>query len=253
MVYRKTGWQASLFHGCFGMRIRFLFLPVFFMSFALQAQDQGELIFSDDFERSESQEEKDDPGNGWGTNSRTRANGNKQVDLRDGAMYIYIHETADHGVSVTHPAEFTDGAVGMKFMLENPKDVLGLNFADLKYKKVHAGHLFAAKIGINEVTIQDLKTGNMDKPIRDAKKAGTLTAEQKKMLKGKQKKVKNKLETGKWYDLLAKVAGDTLSISIDGKEVASFSSEGIAHPTKRMLRLAVAKQAVVDDVKIWRK
>ena len=117
--------------------------------FLLLADDKrpakGELIFEDDFERSESQEKKDEPGNGWGTNSRTRANGNKQVDLRDGAMYIYIHETADHGVSVTHPAEFQDGAVGMKFMLEDAKDSLGLNFADLKFKEVHAGHLFVAK------------------------------------------------------------------------------------------------------------
>ena len=93
----------------------------------------------------------------------------------------------------------------------------------------------------------------MDLKIREARTSNALSGEQKKMLKQKQSKVKHKLETGKWYDLIAKVEGDTLSISIDGKEVASFSSEGIAHPTKRTLRLAVPKQAVVDDVKIWRK
>jgi hypothetical protein len=40
---------------------------------------------------------------------------------------------------------------------------------------------------------------------------------------------------------------------IDGAAVGSFSSSGMAHPTKRMLRLGVARKAVVDDVKIWRK
>ncbi|KAG1647517.1 hypothetical protein GQR58_030531 [Nymphon striatum] len=100
---------------------------------------------------------------------------------------------------------------------------------------------------------EDLKTGNMDLETRNARKAGTLSKERQEQLKAKQKKFKNNLETGKWYQLIAKVAGDTLSISIDGNEVASFSSEGIAHPTKRMLRLAVGKQAVVDEVKIWRK
>lgn len=62
-----------------------------------------------------------------------------------------------------------------------------------------------------------------------------------------------KLETGKWYTLLVTIHGDTVSASIDGKEVASATSEGFAHPTKRMLRLSVPKSAVVDDVKIWSK
>ena len=92
------------------------------------------------------------------------------IDLRDGALYIFIHETADHGVSVTHPAEFTDGAVGLRFMLEDEKDSLGLNFADLKFKEVHAGHLFAARIFPKQVLLQDLKTGVMDLEIRTARK-----------------------------------------------------------------------------------
>lgn len=220
----------------------------------LLAQDkqQGELIFQDDFERNESQEIKDEVGNGWHTNSKSRAKGNKQVDLKDGAMRIFIHKEADHGVSVTHPAEFKDGSVEMKFMLEDGKDSLGLNFADLEYKTVHAGHLFIARIYTHTVLLQDLKTGVMDQKIRDARKGKTLTAEQKKMLKGKEKRIKNKLETGKWYHLLVQVKGDAMTLSIDGKEVGSFTSEGIAHPTKRTLRLSVPKNAVVDEVRIWK-
>jgi len=217
------------------------------------ADAHGTLIFKDDFERRESQEEKDEPGNGWGTNSEKRAKGNKQVDLRDGAMHIYIHEAADHGVSVTHEAEFQDGAVGMRFMLENTDDVLGLNFADLKFKEVHAGHLFMAQISTKDVKLRDLKTGVMDLKTREARKAKKETPEMKTRIKACEKKFVNKLETGKWYDLLAVVSRDTLTVSIDGKEIGSFSSEGITHPTKRLLRLAVPKNAVVDDVKIWRK
>ena len=50
-----------------------------------------------------------------------------------------------------------------------------------------------------------------------------------------------------------KVAADELSVMIDGQPMGTFKSPGIAHPTKRMLRLAVPRNAVVDDVKIWRK
>ena len=60
----------------------------------LPAADLGTLIFSDDFNRSESQEKTDEPGNGWGTNSKSRAKGDKQVDLADGAMRIFISPQA---------------------------------------------------------------------------------------------------------------------------------------------------------------
>lgn len=222
-------------------------------STAVYAEDLGTLIFEDDFERNESQETKDEIGKGWGSNSRSRAKGNKQVDLRDGAMYIYIYKDADHAVSVTHPFEFKDGAIALRFMLEDPKDSLGLNFADLKYKPVHAGHLFVAKVGTNRVELTDLKTGNMELKTRELRKAGKVPAALKEKLKTKTKRFPNKLETGKWYDLLVTVNGDRLTLSIDGKEVGSFASEGIAHPTKRLLRLAVPRNAYVDDVKIYAK
>lgn len=220
---------------------------------ALAAEEPGTLIFQDDFERSESQELKDEPGQGWGTNSRTRAKGNKQVDLRNGAMYIFTHPEADHAASVTHPAEFTNGTVRLRFLLEDERDSLGLNFADLECKEVHAGHLFAARISVKDVLLQDLKTGNMRLDIREARQAKKpLTIEQQAALKGKNESTPHRLTVGQWHEVQATVAEDRLSVSIDGRPVASLASPGIAHPTKRMLRLAVPRNAVVDDVKIWR-
>ena len=236
------------------MRITRFLLPFVALAPLVAAEDLGRLIFQDDFARNESQEKTDEPGNGWSTNSKSRAKGNKQVDLRDGAMYIFIHPEADHAVSVTRPAEFTDGAVTLRFRLEDARDSLGLDFADAEFKEVHAGHLFAARISPQQVVFQDLKTGNMRLDIHSAKKAKQkLTDEQQQALQGKQKTVPHAIAVGEWHDLLVKVAGDELSVSIDGKLVGSFKSPGIAHPTKRMLRLPVPRNAVVDDVKIWRK
>jgi hypothetical protein len=232
----------------------FFLLTVLSISPVIAAEDLGQLIFQDDFERVESQEMKDEPGNGWGTNSKSRAKGNKQVDLKDGTMRIFIHAEADHAVSVTHPAEFTDGAVSLRFMLEDAQDSLGLNFADLEFKEVHAGHLCAARISTKSVLFQDLKTGNMRLDIREARQAKQkLTDEQQQAIKGKEKTIPHPLETGKWHDLTVKITGDELSVTINGQPVGSFKSPGIAHPTKRTLRLAVPRNAVVDDVKIWRK
>lgn len=220
---------------------------------ALNAGQRGKLVFEDDFDRNESQETTEEIGNGWNSNSAKRAGGHKQVDLKNGAMYIYRHETADHGVSVTHPAEFRNGSVSIRFMLEKKDDSLGLNFADLKFKEVHAGHLFAVRVSPSSLLIEDLKTGKMDLETRNLRKAQKLSKARADALKSKSKRIPHKLDTEKWYQLHVSIIGDTLSVSIEGEEVGSFSSKGIAHPTKRTLRLAVPKNAVVDDLVIHRK
>ena len=126
----------------------------------LHGENKATLLFEDDFERKESQEKTEEIGKGWGSNSKKRAKGNKQVDLRDGAMHIAIHPEADHAVSVTHEAKFKNGRIDLRFQLENEDDSLGLNFADLDYKKVHAGHLCVTRIGTSSLVISDLK-GNL--------------------------------------------------------------------------------------------
>lgn len=227
---------------------------MWFVGRGLTAADApGRLIFQDDFARNESQEKTDEPGNGWTTNSKARAKGQKQVDLRDGALHISISAEADHAVSVVHAAEFTDGTVALRVKLEDARDSLGLDFADLQCQEVHAGHLYAVRLTPKQVVLQDLKTGNMRLDIQTARKAKqTLSAEQQAALKGKQHTVAHGLAVGQWHDVLVKVAGDELSVSVDGKALGSFKSPGFAHPTKRLLRLAVPRNAVVDDVKIWR-
>ncbi|WP_315850034.1 hypothetical protein [Rhodopirellula sallentina] len=209
------------------------------------------LLFEDQFDRNESQEVKEEIGNGWASNSERRAHGNKQVDLKDGAMRISFHESADHAVSVTHPAEFRDGLVSLRFMLEGKADSLGLNFADLKFKGVHAGHLCVVKINTRQVQISDLKTGRMANKYYELNKAKKLTSEMQVELKSKSKRFPNRLDTNRWYALQVRIQGDTMSVTIDGTLVGEFSSEGIAHPTKRLLRLAVPKNAVVDDVQVY--
>ena len=218
------------------------------------AADLGKIIFQDDFNRADAQENVENPGNGWTTNSKTRAKGDKQVALKDGAMRIYISAQADHAVTVTHAAEFTNGAVTLRFMLEDAKDSLGLDFADPQCKEVHAGHLCAAKVTPKQVDLIDHKTGGMRLDIHDARtEKKTLTDEQKQALVGKNKIVPHTTDLGKWHELQVTIQGDEIAVSIDGQAVGSLHSPGIAHPTKRQLRLSVPHNAVVDDVKIYNK
>ncbi len=217
-----------------------------------KSKPPGRLIFRDNFDRNESDEKKEELGHGWSTNSAARAGGHKQVDLRDGTMHIFIHKTADHAVSVRHAAEFRNGTVQVKFMLEHPQDKLGLDFADLKLKTVHAGHLFKVTVGTRRLEIVDMKTGIMDLKIREMRQSKKeLPAEVRQVIAATKKVMPIKLETGKWYTLSVRVHGETIAVQIDGKPVGEFTSPGFGHPTKRMLRLSVPREAVIDDLEIY--
>lgn len=211
----------------------------------------GKVIFEDNFERTEADPSKEQPGNGWTTNSKSRARGVKQVDLDDGVMKVTRAAVADHGVSVVQDLEFQDATISLKFRL-GKKDDIGINIADMKEKSVHAGHICMARVRLYRVELIDLKTGRMKLEHRDQNKAGTASAELKKLINSKQKNVPVKLKADEWHDLVVKILGSSMTVSLDGKKVGSFNSPGIGHPTKRRLRLAINKNAWVDDVKVVR-
>lgn len=215
-------------------------------------ENLGTLVFSDEFDRKETQSIKDEPGNGWNTSSSWSAKGNKEVDLKDGALYIYIHPEAIHAVDVGHAFQFIDGTATMRFKFHEEKDTLMLNFADLGYKEVHAGHLCAATFGVKRVSLQDMKTGGMLLKYYDARKAGTLSKEDEALLKTKQVSFPNDISLNEWHSLKVTIVGDTMTASVDGKSIGKFSSPGIAHESKQVLRLLVSNKVTIDDVKYYK-
>lgn len=209
------------------------------------------LLFSDDFARDEASPGKEDIGNGWTSNSDWRAKGHQQVDLKDGIMHVTKHAEADHGVAIFHNVEFQDGVVELRFKLGDGDD-LGVDFVDRELKTVHAGHLCMARVTNKNLQITDSKTGGMDLKIQERRKAGDKSPELAALLKTKTKSFKLDLKPEDWHTMHITVEGDKMTVKIDGVETGSFSSEGIAHPTKRMITLAVNKSAQVDDVKVWK-
>lgn len=209
------------------------------------------LLFTDDFARDEKTPGKEDIGNGWTSNSGWRAKGHQQVDLKDGVMHVTKHAEADHGVAIFHNVEFQDGIVELRYKLGEGDD-LGVDFVDRELKTVHAGHLCLARVTNKALTLMDSKTGGMDNKIRERRQAGDKSPELAALLKTKTKAFKLALTPTDWHTLHITVVGDKMTVKIDGLEIGTFSSEGIAHPTKRMITLAVNKSAQVDDVKVWK-
>ena len=207
-------------------------------------------LFQDAFNRQDVDPKVENPGNNWGTNSKSRAQGVKQVFLRDNAMFIKMADVADHGVSVTQDVSFDDAVIRLRVKLGKGDDI-GVNIADMQEKTVHAGHICMPRIRLDSLEIRDLKTGRMRLDMRERSKAKTLTAADRKFLTTKEKKFPLSLTANQWHDVEIRIEGTTMTVMIDGAKVGSFSSEGIGHPTKRRIRLAVNREAWVDDIEIF--
>ena len=228
------------------------FFPVAQLRAAESAPEKNaRLLFADDFNRTESTPDQEDIGHGWTTNSAWRAPGKKQAALKDGTLVVGTDPTAGHALTLFHPAPLRDGAVEFRFKLP-ARESIGLEFADPECKTVHAGHLCGVKVSATQVVLNDLKTGAMDLALKQRRTSGKQDPELAALLKTKTKSFPIQLAPDVWHTLRLTAKGDTLSATLDEQAIGSFRSDGIAHPTKKEIRLNIGKSAVLDDVKIWK-
>jgi hypothetical protein len=174
--------------------------------------------------------------------------GGKSTFIRQAALFAVLAQAG----SFVPAKRARIGIVDRLFARIGAGDDIGVDFVDRELKTVHAGHLCMARVTNKALTIMDSKTGGMDNQIRERRQAGDKSPELAALLKTKTKAFKLDLQAAEWHTLHITVAGDTMSVKIDGHDTGTFSSEGIAHPTKRMITLAMNKSAQVDDVKVWR-
>ncbi|MEM9704010.1 MAG: family 16 glycoside hydrolase, partial [Planctomycetota bacterium] len=221
---------------------------------ALTDATAGRVLLHDQFDREERDDSKEQVGGGWRTNSKSRAKGNKQVDLVErgdgGALHIVMHKEADHGVSVRHDVDaWTNGTLTLQFKLP-PKGDIGIDLADLQEKSVHAGHLLIVRVKPTVTELRDHKAGGMELARRNRRKAGTVTEDDKRVMKATVKRIKRTVAVNEWHTLSMTTKDDVLSVQIDGESVGELKSPGIAHPTKRTIRIAVNSECWVDDLKL---
>ncbi|MCG6155187.1 hypothetical protein [Rubinisphaera margarita] len=207
-------------------------------------------VFSDQFERSEKNDQKEEVGNGWTTNSKGRAKGDKQVDLKDGTLVVNISPQADHAVTVKQVLDLSDCCVRFRFQL-GPKDQLAFNFSDLQLKTVHAGHIASIKVNTNRLSVEDQKYGTMELDRYKRRKAGEDPKKLREEVADFVKAEKISLEPDVWHEMEIVIEGDTCTATVDGKHSVTHQSPGYGHPVKRHVAFSVPKNAVIDDVRIW--
>jgi hypothetical protein len=219
----------------------------------------GQIIFHDAFEREEAGNGLKAIGNGWESATADRIPNFKQADLDEGILKITsATKEAGHAAHIHHEAGFTDGGAVVRFRFPglSKGESLQLGFVDRELKGVHAGHLCYGILSQSGITLIDHKTGVMNLAIRKQREDATakkekIPADLEALLKTKQISVPYKPDT-EWHELVLVTEGDELRLSIDGKLLAHYRSEGFAHPMKRWFSFLVSNTVWIDDVKIWK-
>lgn len=224
-------------------------------------KSKGTLIFEESFEREETGNDAKAIGNGWNSATADRVPKLKQADLDGGVLKINsATKEAGHAAHIHHEIGFEDGGAWIRFKLPGlgEGEVFQVGYVDRECKSVHAGHLCYAifNAATKTLSLRDAKTGGMDLEIRkrserERKEVGKLSLELQEFLKTKEK-VMPWNPDNEWHELVLVTEGSDLRVSMDGKLLARFQSEGFAHPMKRWLSFLVPSHAWVDEVKVWK-
>jgi len=218
-------------------------LPILFLSFTatlalaqIPADYYPRSIFSDDF-----------TGEGFGKRWGHYKSGSV---VKDGVLMGITPEGSDHSAVdniVFDPERDLEVSVKFNFVSDKAKS-FNVWFDDKNYKGSHAGHICSVNVSPTTVVVSDAKTGNFRNDIYDKKKTpGGLTAEDKAMLAMKAKNFPVSLKLAEWHTLIVRTKADEVEVTIDGKAVGSFKSEGVGHDTKTLVSLTTNQVDVSYD------
>jgi len=197
---------------------------------------KGELILSDDFERT-------DLG-AWKPLIPT-------FTVKDGVLRGE-QTRSDHGPVGRFYHPLKDVIVEFRFKLDGST---GFNtvFDDQKFKGSHAGHICRVSFSTRQVRVGDDKEGVMRNDIYELRKDPARKAEADKLLEGRNAITKVNIDPKTWHHATVEVVGDRIRATLDGQPVGYLKSPGIAHETKSSFHFSLNGRGVLfDDVKIWK-
>ncbi|MEQ8789614.1 MAG: hypothetical protein RIC55_25185 [Pirellulaceae bacterium] len=198
--------------------------------------EPGELLFSDDFQRS-------DLGD-W----KVIIPGFQVVD----GVLVGTQDREDHGAVGRVYVPMKDVVVSFRFKLAgSPR--FNVVFDDKNHKASHAGHICRIAVAPKQIRLGDDKEGVMRNDIFAMRRDPLQREAADKLLEGRSAAAQVNLESDRWYALQIEIVADQMRVSLDGQAIGYLKSPGLAHPTKESVHFTVSGKAThFDDVKIWR-
>lgn len=203
----------------------------------------GKLLFEDDFSRTE-MAPKWKVGLGFFT-------------IQNGVVTAAENPADKHGAFAFVEPHFPykDFVAEFSFKFDGGKSC-SFRMDDTNYKGSHAGHIARATIMPTAVSLDDTKFGSMKNEVYEKSKDPQTAPEEKKQLqalvKARTATFKVEFDPTKWHQARVEVVGDEETISIDGRCVGYFKSEGFDHPTKNAIGFTIGGASVqLDNLKVW--
>ncbi|MBI1369950.1 MAG: hypothetical protein GC162_15010 [Planctomycetes bacterium] len=203
----------------------------------IPADHYGKVLFQDDFSAAEL--------------SKTWRLYSSEARIEDGKLHC-IMKPGHNAVQNVNVEPGPDFEVSVRFKPVDKNIGLQIAFNDRSYKDSHAGHICRVALTPKGVKFQDGKFGVFSNKVYAQKeKDGSLNDESKAVIAAHQKFVDFPITGADWSTAVVRIKGDTMELVIDGKDVGSYQSEGIAHATKSNIAFVVGKDEMyLDDVVI---
>lgn len=206
-----------------------------------------ELLFADDFERTELNKHKSTE-KAWAIVVPTFSVENGTLK---GTQMRYDTEAKDgkpavkgHQAVIGNDIPTKDSIIEFRFKLGGAQSVTA-EFDDRKFNGSHYGHLCMARIAADKIILVD------QKGLAVARPEGA-TGEPPAPKGRKNVTFPLNLDPQTWHTFMLETVNDTMRATIDGKPVAFLQSPGIAHPTKSKVEFGcMGKDGFLDDLKIW--
>lgn len=198
--------------------------------------EKGELLFSDDFERS---------GLGdWKVIIPGFA-------VEDG-MLVATQDREDHGSVGRIYLPMKDVIMSFRFRMAGSPN-FNVVFDDKNYKGSHAGHIARVAVARKQIRLGDDKEGIMRNDIFKMRRDPAQKAAAENLLEGRGSVVKQVVEEDRWYAMTIEIVDDEMRVSLDDEPIGYLKSPGLAHPTKESVHFTVSGEEMhYDDVKIWK-
>lgn len=201
--------------------------------------EKGELLFSDDFERTEL-------GPDWQPLIPT-------FTVADGVLKG-SQTRDDHGAVGRVYRSMKDLVAEFKFKFAG-SPTFNVVFDDKNLKDYsHAGHVCRVAVTQTQIRLGDDKEGIMRNDIFAMRRSDdpAKKAQADKLIKGRTTIVKTPVEADQWHSMRIEIAGDEMRVSFNGKAIGLLKSPGLAHPTKESLHFTVTGEGMLfDEVRIW--
>lgn len=203
-------------------------------AFAAPSAEKGAVIFSDDFNRTEL-------GSAWRVL-------HPECVIADGTLKI--SQVKEHSAVGMVKVGRKDVVIAFKFQLGSATSINAV-CNDRDFKESHGGHICRVSLSPRQIFLADDKE-RLRQDIEEMRKDPRRKAEADKLVAGRSIGFPTKLDPHRWYQLTIAIVGDEMRVSLDGKEIGSLKSSGLAHPMKSDFYFAVSgKDALFDDVRIW--